>query len=102
MEDHIYNNCQGTQVEVRDMSNEEFDVLNLQNNHIVRGHPQMPEDMICQEVRWQAEDVGHLMDLKMQDLVLLMVDFFCPSCNCWFLCPLSLRSHVLTCIISID
>ena len=102
MGDHIYNNCQGSQVEVRDMSNEQCDILNLLDNHLVRGHPQLSEDLICQEIRWQAEDVRHLLELNLQDLVLLMVDYYCSSCNCWFLCPLSLRRHVLTCIITLD
>ena len=101
MENHIYNNCQGSQPRVRDMAKEQCDILNVLDNHLVRGHPQLSKDLICQELSWQAREVQHLIELKLTSLINKMVDYCCPHCHAWYLCPLSLRKHVSNCVITI-
>jgi hypothetical protein len=104
MQYHIDNNCQGTRDEVIALANtdlkfELFAGTGLLDQHHVMGlNKQLPKEVICQGTTWDGKAIQTLMELHPQSiLVPHVLDFQCKTCNGWFLCPLSLRYHSMTC-----
>ena len=104
MQCHIDNNCQGTRDEViaqanTDLELEIFAGTGLLDQHYVIGlNKQPPKEIICQGTKWEGKAIQTLLELHpLSNLVPHVLDFQCKTCSGWFLCPLSLRYHSITC-----
>jgi hypothetical protein len=103
MKHHIANNCQGTKEEVIALANTDLKLelligTGLLDQHHIMGLNKPLPGVICQGTTWDCQDIQILMELHPQSvLVSHVLDLQCKTCNCWFLCPLSLRYHSMTC-----